>query len=98
MRGGVVSTNGLGIAVSGGAGGFCPGSLRLQPGVWGSGGGGQTCGKVEALRNPAVRGQVGDGGGEIELGGGIVTPEVAGLAQTQLHQPDQGRCSTAWRR
>ncbi len=34
-------------------------------------------------------GQVGDGGGEIELGGGLVTPEVPSLAQTQLHQPGQ---------
>ena len=34
-------------------------------------------------------GQVGDGSGEIELGGGLVTPEVPGLAQTQLHQPGQ---------
>ena len=34
-------------------------------------------------------GQVGDSGGEIELGGGLVTPEVPGLAQTQLHQPGQ---------
>ena len=34
-------------------------------------------------------GQVGDGSGEIELGGGLVTPEVAGLAQPKLHQPGQ---------
>ena len=34
-------------------------------------------------------GQVGDGSSEIELGGGLVTPEVPGLAQTQLHQPVQ---------
>ena len=34
-------------------------------------------------------GQVGDGGGEIELGGGLVTPDVPGLAQTQLHQAGQ---------
>ena len=34
-------------------------------------------------------GQVGDGNGEIELCGGLVTPEVPGLAQTQLHQPGQ---------
>ncbi len=32
---------------------------------------------------------MGDGGGEIELGGGLVTPQVPGLAQTQLHQPGQ---------
>ncbi len=34
-------------------------------------------------------GQVGDRSGEIELGSGLVTPEVPGLAQTQLHQPGQ---------
>ena len=34
-------------------------------------------------------GQVGDRSGEIELGGGLETPEEAGLAQTQLHQPGQ---------
>ena len=34
-------------------------------------------------------GQVGDGSGEIELCGGLVTPEVPGLAQTQLYQPGQ---------
>ena len=33
---------------------------------------------------------MGDGGGEIELGGGLATPEVPGLAQTQLHPPGQG--------
>ena len=34
-------------------------------------------------------GQVGDRSGEIELGSGLVTPEVPGLPQTQLHQPGQ---------
>ena len=48
----------LGIAASGGAGTGCQGSPRLRPVVLGRGGGGQTCGKVEIPRNPAVRGQV----------------------------------------
>ena len=34
-------------------------------------------------------GQVGDGSGEIELGGGLVTPHVPGVPQTQLRQPAQ---------
>ena len=34
-------------------------------------------------------GQVGDGSGKIELCGGLATPEVPGLAPTQLHQPGQ---------
>ncbi len=32
---------------------------------------------------------MGDRSGEIELGGGLVTPQVPGLAQPQLHQPGQ---------
>ncbi len=72
------------------AAGVRPAPQRPRPGSWqfpasrdtaesrGAGsGGGQDAG------------QVGDGGGEIELGGGLVTPEVPSLAQTQLHQPGQ---------
>ena len=33
--------------------------------------------------------QVGHRSAEIELGGGLATPDVPGLAQTQLHQPGQ---------
>ena len=33
-----------------------------------------------------IRGKVGDGSGEIELGGGLVAPDVPGLPQTQLRQ------------
>ena len=32
---------------------------------------------------------MGDRSGEIELGGGLVTPEIPGLPQPQLHQPGQ---------
>ena len=61
------------------AAGFGPAAKPSSPGNpagAGSGGGQDPC-------------QEGDGGSEIELGGGLVTPQVAGLAQTQLHQPGQ---------
>ena len=50
--------SGLGLAVSSGAGTGYRGFQRLQPVVWGRGGGGQTSRQVETPRNPAVRGQV----------------------------------------
>ena len=83
--------------MSGGAGTGYPGTPHVWPGIWGRGGGVRTCGKAEFPRESRGAGsgggqdpcQEGDGGGEIELGGGLVTPQVAGLAQTQLHQPGQ---------
>ena len=50
--------SGLGLAVSSGAGTGYRGFQRLQPVVWGRGGGGQRRGPAQIPGNPAVRGQV----------------------------------------
>ena len=81
------------------------GSPRGRPLALGRYGGDQTRGKPRARGGLLCSsdggedpGQVGDSSGGTELGGGLATPEILGLPQTQLPQPGPEHCSSAWRR